>query len=392
MLSAIRRLPPNVWLIGVISLLNDTASDMLYPLIPLYLSSVLMSGPKALGIIEGIAEATSSILKLVSGVLVDKTSHTKPWIVWGYGLAGFSRPLLAIATSWVGVLGIRILDRIGKGLRSSPRDALLAASVAPEHRGLAFGLHRSMDNAGAVLGPLLAALLLGYGFKIRDLFPISIIPALLCLGLSLLIREPRNTLAEVRRSKFSWNLQNLPTNFKHYLLAVVVFNLGNSSNMFLLLRAKELGLPEAQVPLAWATISAIATIFGTPLSALSDKFGRIRSIATGWLAYGLFYLCLGFLAPGNPILLFGLFAFYGLFLAATEGVEKALIADLAPSNLLGTAYGWFNLASGVMLLPASIVFGWLYESAGATVAFGFSAGCALLSTALLLRVSQVQST
>jgi MFS family permease len=375
-----------VWLIGVISLLNDTASDMLYPLIPLYLSSVLMSGPKALGIIEGIAEATSSILKLVSGVLVDKTSYTKPWIVWGYGLAGFSRPLLAIATSWVGVLGIRILDRIGKGLRSSPRDALLAASVAPEHRGLAFGLHRSMDNAGAVLGPLLAALLLGYGFKIRDLFPISIIPALLCLGLSLLIKEPRYT--QVRRGKFSWNLQNLPTNFKHYLLAVVVFNLGNSSNMFLLLRAKELGLPEAQVPLAWATISAIATIFGTPLSALSDRFGRIRSIATGWLAYGLFYLCLGFLAPGNPILLFGLFAFYGLFLAATEGVEKALIADLAPSNLLGTAYGWFNLASGVMLLPASIVFGWLYESAGATVAFGFSAGCALLSTALLLRVRQ----
>jgi MFS family permease len=391
LLTAIRRLPPNVWLIGVISLLNDTASDMLYPLIPLYLSSVLMSGPKALGIIEGIAEATSSILKLVSGVLVDKTSHTKPWIVWGYGLAGFSRPLLAIATSWVGVLGIRILDRIGKGLRSSPRDALLAASVAPEQRGLAFGLHRSMDNAGAVLGPLLATLLLGYGFKIRDLFPISIIPAILCLGLSLLIREPRNTLTEVRKVNFSWNLQNLPTNFKHYLLAVVVFNLGNSSNMFLLLRAKELGLPEAQVPLAWATISAIATIFGTPLSALSDKFGRISSIAAGWLAYGLFYLCLGFLAPGNPILLFGLFAFYGLFLAATEGVEKALIADLAPSNLLGTAYGWFNLASGVMLLPASIVFGWLYEYAGATVAFEFSAGCALVSTALLVRVRQIQS-
>jgi MFS family permease len=391
LLTAIRRLPPNVWLIGVISLLNDTASDMLYPLIPLYLSSVLMSGPKALGIIEGIAEATSSILKLVSGVLVDKTSHTKPWIVWGYGLAGFSRPLLAIATSWVGVLGIRILDRIGKGLRSSPRDALLAASVAPEQRGLAFGLHRSMDNAGAVLGPLLATLLLGYGFKIRDLFPISIIPAILCLGLSLLIREPRNTLTEVRKVNFSWNLQNLPTNFKHYLLAVVVFNLGNSSNMFLLLRAKELGLPEAQVPLAWATISAIAAIFGTPLSALSDKFGRISSIAAGWLAYGLFYLCLGFLAPGNPILLFGLFAFYGLFLAATEGVEKALIADLAPSNLLGTAYGWFNLASGVMLLPASIVFGWLYEYAGATVAFEFSAGCALVSTALLVRVRQIQS-
>ena len=285
MLTALRRLPPNVWLIGVISLLNDTASDLLYPLIPLYLSSVLMSGPKALGIIEGIAEATSSILKLVSGVLVDKTNRTKPWIVWGYGLAGFSRPLISIATSWVGVLGIRILDRIGKGLRSSPRDALLAASVPPERRGLAFGLHHSMDNAGAVLGPILAAVLLGGGFKVRDLFVISIVPAILCLGMSLLIREPKNALTTTRKGNFSWNLQGLPTNFKRYLLAVVVFSLGSSSNMFLLLRARELGLREAQVPLAWATISAIAMLFGTPLSALSDRFGRIRSIAAGWLAY-----------------------------------------------------------------------------------------------------------
>jgi MFS family permease len=388
LLAALRRLPPNVWLIGVISLLNDTASDMLYPLIPLYLSSVLMSGPRVLGLIEGIAEATSSVLKLVSGVLVDKTNQTKPWIVWGYGLAGFSRPLLAIASSWVGVLGIRIVDRVGKGLRSSPRDALLASSVPPERRGLAFGLHRSMDNAGAVLGPVLAAVLLGYGFKVRDLFLISIIPAILCLAMSLLIREPKNALAEVHRGKFSWNFQQLPTNFQCYLLAVVIFNLGNSSNMFLLLRAKELGLPEAQVPLAWATISAIAMIFGTPLSALSDRFGRIRSIAAGWLAYGLFYLSLGFLSPGNPVLLFGLFAFYGLFLAATEGVEKALVADLAPSAMLGTAYGWFNLASGIMLLPASIVFGWFYENAGATIAFEFSAACALISIVLLLRVKR----
>lgn len=386
MLTALRRLPPNVWLIGLISLLNDTASDMLYPLIPLYLSSVLMAGSKSLGIIEGIAEATSSILKLGSGVLVDKTHRAKPWIVWGYGLAGFSRPLISIATSWVGVLGIRTIDRVGKGLRSSPRDALLAASVPPERRGLAFGLHRSMDNAGAVLGPILAAVLLGAGFKVRDLFVISIIPAIMCLGMSLLIREPKKLLVATSYSSFSWNFQQLPTNFKRYLLAVAIFTLGNSSNMFLLLRAKELGLPESQVPLAWATISAIAMIFGTPLSALSDRFGRIRSIAAGWLAYGLFYLCLGFVPSDNPILLFGLFAFYGLFLAATEGVEKALVADLAPSVMLGKAFGWFNLASGIMLLPASIVFGWLYETAGATVAFEFSAGCALVSIILLMRV------
>jgi MFS family permease len=389
LLTALRKLPSNVWLIGAISLMNDTASDMLYPLIPLYLSAVLMSGPKALGIIEGLAEATSSILKLVAGVFVDKTHQTKPWIVWGYAVAGFSRPLISIASSWVGVLGMRMLDRVGKGLRSSPRDTLLAASVPPERRGLAFGLHRSMDNAGAVLGPILAAVLLGYGFKVRDLFLISIIPAVLCLGLSLLIREPKNALADLSRGKFSWNVRDLPTNFKRYLVAVMVFTLGNSSNMFLLLRAKELGLPAAQVPLAWATISAIAMIFGTPLSALSDRFGRIRSIAAGWLAYGLFYLCLGFLSPGNPVLLFGLFAFYGLFLAATEGVEKALVADLAPAAMLGTAYGWFNLASGIILLPASIVFGWLYENAGATVVFEFSACCAVGSTALLLRVKKL---
>jgi MFS family permease len=386
LLTALRRLPPNVWLIGAISLMNDTASDMLYPLIPLYLSSVLMSGAKALGLIEGIAEATSSVLKLVSGVLVNRTNRAQPWIVWGYGLAGFSRPLLTIASSWVGVLGIRMLDRVGKGLRSSPRDALLAASVAPEHRGLAFGLHRSMDNAGAVLGPILATVLLNAGFKVRDLFAISIVPAIACLSLSLLLREQKNALAEVRRGDFSWNLQNLPIQFQRYLLAVAIFTLGNSSNMFLLLRAKELGLPESQVPLAWGIISAIAMLFTTPLSALSDRFGRIRSIAAGWLAYGLFYLCLGFLAPGNPALLFGLFAFYGLFLAATEGVEKALVADLAPSAMLGTAYGWFNLASGIMLLPASAIFGWLYENAGATAAFEFSTCCALISTVLLLGV------
>jgi MFS family permease len=390
LLIAFHRLPPNVWLIGAISLLNDTASDMLYPLIPLYLSSVLMAGPKALGIIEGMAEVTSSILKLISGIWVDRTNRAQPWIIWGYALTGFSRPLLAIATSWPGVLGIRMLDRVGKGLRSSPRDALLAASVPPENRGLAFGLHRAMDNAGAVLGPILAAVMLGSGFKIRDLFVVAIIPALLCISMSMLIREPKNTLDLAKRSSFNWNFQQLPVNFKRYLLAVVVFSLGNSSNMFLLLRAKELGLPESQVPLAWAVISATAMLFSTPLAALSDNFGRIRLIAAGWLAYGLFYGCLGFLPSGNVVVLFSLFAFYGLFLATTEGVEKALVADLAPANLVGTAYGWFNLVSGIMLLPASIIFGWLYENAGASTAFGFSSCCSLIAIALLLRIKGVR--
>lgn len=382
MLTQLKHLPATVWLIGLISLLNDTASDMIYPLVPLYLASVLMAGPRALGLIEGIAEATSSLLKLFSGVIVDRTRRARPWIVAGYALAGFGRPLLALTTSWFGVLALRFADRVGKGLRTSPRDALLAASVAPDHRGLAFGLHRAMDNAGAVLGPLLAAMLLGLGWALRDIFLVTIVPALLCVGMVLMLREPAHP--PVPRPPFNWNMADLPPVFRRYLLAVGLFTLGNSSNMFLLLRAKELGLPEAQVPLAWAAVSAIAMLFSTPLSALSDRVGRLRLILAGWLAYGIFYLGLGLLPPGTPLALFGLFAFYGVFMAATEGVEKALVADLAPRHLLGTAYGWFHLVSGAMLLPASLLFGEIYQHFGALAAFGFSAACALTAALLLV--------
>jgi len=384
MLKTVLNLPRTVWLIGAISLLNDTASEMLYPLIPLYLVSVLMAGPKALGLIEGVAEATSSLLKLFSGVIVDRTRRAKPWIVSGYVLAGFGRPLIAFASSWLWVLAIRFADRAGKGLRSSPRDALLAASVAPENRGLAFGFHRAMDNAGAVLGPLLAALFLGMGMPLREIFLIAIIPAVACLALALLIKEPESGNAIIAKHRIRWTPGNLPSPFKRYLFTVALFTLGNSSNMFLLLRAKELGLPEAQVPLAWAAVYFIATLFSTPLSALSDRFGRIRFIVGGWGAYGIFYIGLGLLKPGTPLALFGLFAFYGLFMAATEGVEKALVADLAPKEFLGTAYGWFNLVSGALLLPASIIFGWIYERAGALTAFGFSAACAFGASLMLV--------
>ncbi|MGR8934127.1 MAG: MFS transporter [Gammaproteobacteria bacterium] len=384
MFATLRTLPATVWLLSCISLLNDTASDMVYPLVPLYLSAVLMAGPKALGLIEGIAEATGSLLKLFSGVAMDRTRYAKPWIVFGYGLAGFSRPLLTLASSWIGVLFIRFADRVGKGLRTSPRDALLAASVAPGQRGLAFGVHRAMDNAGAVLGPLIAALLIAIGYAVKDLFLFAVIPAVICLALAMLIKEPQQALNAVGKSAFSWSLADMPAVYKRYLAVVALFTLGNSSNMFLLLRARELGLSEAEVPLVWALVSAIAMLFSTPLSALSDRFGRVRCIVGGWLAYGLFYIGLGLLHPHTPLMLFGLFAFYGLFAAATEGVEKALVADLAPPKLIGTAFGWFNLVTGAMLLPASLVFGGIYQQAGAGAAFGFSAVCAFAANGLLL--------
>ena len=381
MLKAILGLPATVWLLGLVSLFNDSASELLYPLVPLYLASVLMAGPKALGIIEGIAEATSSLLKLFSGVLADRTASTKRWVVGGYSLAALARPLLAFAASWPVVLVLRFADRVGKGLRTSPRDALLAQSIEPTQRGLAFGLHRAMDNAGAVIGPLLATGLLALHVPLRDIFLWTAVPGAMAIALAACIREP-SSAQPPRRIPFRWNLHGFPLVFKRYLLVLALFTLGNSSNMFLLLRAKELGLPDYQVPLLWALVSTTAMLFSTPLSALSDRLGRQRLIFSGWVVYGLFYLLLG-LNGGHAWLLWPLFAGYGLFMAATEGAEKALVADLAPADLLGTAYGWFNLTAGIMLLPASLLFGGLWQVAGPALAFGVAAGCALLAALLL---------
>lgn len=378
MLAAIRGLPRTVWLVGAISLVNDSASEMLYPLIPLYLGSVLGAGPRALGVIEGVAEAAASLLKLFSGVIVDRTRRSKPWMVAGYGLGGLARPLVALAMSWPVLLALRLMDRVGKGLRASPRDALLAASVPSGSRGLAFGFHRAMDNAGAVIGPLLAAVLLARGFALRDVFVASALPGIVCLGLTLFIQEPEAPPAS-RAARFEWRLGDLPAPFIRYLGCVAVFTVGNSSNMFLLLRAKELGLTQAMVPTAWAMVSLVAAVLSTPLSALSDRWGRRRFIAAGWLVYAGFYLALGLMSPGRPELVVALFGVYGIFMAATEGVEKALVADLVPQELTGRAFGWFHLTCGALVLPASLVFGWLYERAGAGVAFSFSAASAVVA-------------
>lgn len=373
-------LPRAVWLLGLVSFCNDAASELVYPLVPLYLASVLLAGPRALGLIEGIAEATGSLLKLFAGVLADRTRSAKPWVVGGYGLAALARPLLAFASSWPSVLTLRFADRVGKGLRTSPRDALLALSIDERQRGLAFGLHRTMDNLGAVIGPLLAAGLLAAQVPLREVFLWATLGGAAAVALALAVREPARETAPVV-VPFSWTLRGLPGPFRRYLVVLGLFTLGNSSNMFLLLRARELGFPEYQVPLLWALVALTAAVFSTPLSALSDRLGRPRLIVGGWLIYAGFYLLLGF--NGHPALLWPLFGLYGLFMAATEGAEKALVADLAPREMLGTAYGWFNMIAGIMLLPASILFGWLWQQAGATVAFGFGAGCALAASLLL---------
>jgi MFS family permease len=380
-LAALTALPRTVWLLGFISLLNDAASDLVYPLLPLFLAGVLGAGPRVLGLIEGVAEATSALLKLVSGVIVDRTRASKPWVVVGYTLAALSRPVIALATAWPAVLALRFADRVGKGLRSSPRDALLARSVASDQRGVAFGFHRSMDHAGAVVGPLVAAALLAWGVGVRELFLWTAVPGALTVLLALSLKEP-DAPAAVETRGFEWSLEGLPSAFRRYLVVVALFTLGNASNTFLLLRASKLGVSDANIPLIWAGVSAVAMLLTTPLSALSDRLGRFRFITIGWVVYAAVYLALGLIGSGGwP--LWVLLAVYGVYLAATEGVEKALVADLAPKARLGAAFGWFNMTLGLMLLPASAVFGLLWETIAVEWAFGFAAGCALLATLLL---------
>ena len=382
MLAAIRRLPRTVWLLGLISLVNDSASDMIYPLVPLYLTSVLMAGPKALGLIEGVAEAAASLLKLAAGVLADRSRRTKAWVVAGYTIAGIARPMLAFASSWFGVLVCRFADRIGKGLRSAPRDAMLVHSVAADQRGLAFGLHRAMDNAGAVIGPLAAAALLALGMPLRHVLLTAFVPAVIVLLLTLAIEEPQIERVP-NPPRFSWNMREFPPRFRRYLLVLALFMLGNSSNMFLLLRAKQLGLGDAQVPMIWALVSVVAAALSTPLSGLSDRFDRRKLIVGGWTIYAVLYMAFG-LMPAMTWLLWPMFAAYGVFLAATEGAEKALVADMVPKTQAGTAFGWYNLVVGLALLPASLLFGWLWSEASPPAAFAFGSACAL-AAALLLR-------
>ena len=383
MFSALTKLPRTVWFLGAISFLNDAASDAVYPLLPLFFAATFAVGAQALGVIEGAANATAALMKLVSGYAYDRTRRAKGWIIVGYTLPALARPLIAFAGSMPVVLVLRMADRVGKGFRSSPRDALLAASVDANQRGLAFGFHRSMDHAGAVVGPLVAAALLAAGWSVREVLLWTLVPGVLCVMLALMLREP--TSLEIPSAKIDWQWQSLPAPLKRYLIALAVFTLSQASNMFLLLRAKETGFSDAQIPLLWAGFSALAMLLSTPLSALSDRVDRRRLLRAAWVVYALLFASFGLL-PQTLATTIALFVGYAIFIAATEGAEKALIAELAPKAQLGTAFGWFHLVSGVMLLPASAMFGWLWTQVNPTTAFVVSASMSLIAAGLLWRM------
>ena len=387
MLNVALKLPRTVWFLGAVSFLNDAASDAIYPLLPLFFAVTFAVGAQALGIIEGAANATAALMKLVSGYFYDRSQRAKGWLIIGYTLPALSRPLIALASSTPVVLLLRMGDRIGKGLRTSPRDALLAAAVPADRRGLAYGLHRSMDHAGAVAGPLAAAALLAAGWSVREVILWTIVPGVLSVLLVAVLREPEGLA--VGNGKIDWQWQSLPAPLKRYLVALGVFTLSQASNMFLLLRAKETGFTDTQIPLLWAGFSALAMLLSTPLSALSDRVDRRALLCGAWVVYALLFAAFGLLPSGVGTTI-ALFVGYAIFIAATEGAEKALIAELAPQAQLGTAFGWFHLVSGVMLLPASALFGWLWSHAGSTTAFMVSASTSFIAAGLLLRARRAE--
>lgn len=422
-------------MLGLVSLFTDTATEMIYPLIPVYVAA-LGSGAILLGIIEGVAESTSALLKLLSGILSDKIGRRKVLVFTGYAISSLVRPLTGIVSSAWQIIVVRMFDRVGKGIRSAPRDALLASATDENNRGKSFGFERAMDHTGAVLGPVLAiitllVLFIGFGFRdsmhaLRWTFLLAIIPGILAvLTISFFVKESAPVIN--RSQNFVFSLKKFDANFKTYLLIMIIFTLGNSSDAFLLFRVEEsiqksgavaqivkdigplnemvsnFGDKAAQanvinilfLPLIWAFFHIIKVIFSTPLGSLSDRVGRKKVISIGWAIYVFVYFSFAFLAflPSEiqVIATFFLFAIYALFYAFTEGAEKAFVADLVKHDQRGSAYGMFNFSIGLGALPASVIFGFLYSffdlrfpGFGGTFAFGFGGAVALISMLLLI--------
>ncbi len=347
---------------------------MIYPLLPAFLTGVLGVGAVALGALEGFAEAVASLLKVLSGRWSDKFAKRKAPTLLGYTVSGLARPFIGVAAAFWQVLSLRLLDRVGKGIRSAPRDALIADLVPPEMRGRAYGFTRALDHLGAVIGPLLAAgiLLLAPG-NLRLVFGLAAIPIVgALLVLIFFVKEPAVVVKKATLTKGP-----LRPVFWQYLACVFLFTLGNSSDAFLLLRAQELGVSLALIPILWSAFHVVKSATSTPGGRLSDRWGRRRTLLLGWGWYALVYA--GFAYAGTPLHVWGLFLIYGVYYGLTEGVERAFVADLVGDANRGYAFGWFHLTVGLAALPASLIFGALYQAYGAHVAFLTGAGLAVLA-------------
>lgn len=396
-----KKLPRNVVTIGLVSLLNDASSEIIYPLLPIFLSLTLGASPGIVGIIEGAAESVSSLLKLFAGYFSDRRGKRKGFVVLGYALAGFARPLLAFATSWYQVLAIRLTDRVGKGIRGAPRDAMIADSAGVGERGLAYGFHRAMDNVGAVIGPLIGYLLVLLFAENRksptasdftQIFLFASIPAVAAvLVAAFFVRETSRktevTQLEVGELKASapgprLSLAGFDRNFKVFLAIIALFTLSNSSDAFLLLRAQSAGVATEVIPILWAVLHVSKVLSSLIGGDLSDRLGRKRLIVSGWILYAAVYA--GFAFATQQVSIWILFLIYGIYFGLAEGAEKALVADLVKSEQRGTAFGLYNLAFGITVFPASLLMGTIWSLWGAAPAFLTSAIMGTIAALLML--------
>lgn len=384
---SLKGLSPTVIALGMVSFLTDLSSEMIYPLLPVFLASVLGAGAVALGVVEGVAESTAAVLKVGSGWWTDRVRRRKPLVVGGYSLSGFARPLIGLAAAWPAVAVIRFLDRVGKGLRTSPRDALIADVTPADRRGAAFGVHRAMDHAGAVAGPLVAAgLLLVPGVTLRGVFLLSAVPAVLVVAVLVgRVKEPDHPPAAPERNESlidGWRATD--PSFRRLLLAVLVFTLGNSTDAFLLLRLSEAGFAAGWLAVLWSLHHVVKMVSNLVGGQLSDRWGRLRLLTAGWVLYAAVYVGFGF--TSHTASLVALFLLYGVYFGLSEPVERAWVAALAPATARGGAFGFYHGAVGVAALPASIAFGFVYASLGPGAAFGMGAALAALASVLVSRV------
>ncbi|MHB1654329.1 MAG: MFS transporter [Desulfitobacteriaceae bacterium] len=371
----------NVIVLGIVSLLTDISSEMVYPLLPIFLTTTLGASPAIVGIIEGIAESLASLLKVFSGYWGDKTKKKKELAIIGYGGSFFGKIILIVAGSWGMVLFSRVIDRLGKGIRTAPRDALIADAAKAQARGHAFGLHRAMDTFGAVIGVTMAYfLLVNNSANFQRIFIFSMIPALLGVVALFFVRQPREIKASGKNFSFAWS--QLDGKLKAFLVLAFVFTLGNSSNQFLLLRASKLGASAPLVVLFYLAYNLSYGILSYPAGRFSDRVGRKKVLVAGYFIYALVYFL--FAQVTNLSSLWPLFAVYGIYIALTEGVEKALLADIAPSHLRGTVIGLHSALVGTALLPASLIAGLLWNWFGAQAPFYFGSFMGLLAALGLL--------
>lgn len=377
----LRGLGPNVIALGCASFFTDFGSELVVPLLPAFILS-LGGTARTLGVIEGIADSLASFLRVVSGWWSDRIGRRKVFVLAGYGIASVSRPLFGLAMlAWHTGL-VRIADRLGKGLRLAARDALIADSSDPSARGRAFGFQKAMDHLGATLAPIVATLLLASGWDVRSVFFLTAIPA--ALVLFVIAGFVRDVPTAKSPAKLRLSLEPFDANFKWFLLTVVVFTLGNSSDQFILLRARQVGIGASYVPLAWSAICLVRALASLPGGMLADRFDRRYVIIAGFTVYALVYAGLAFASTWQSFL--ALVLVYGLYHALAESVLRAVVTDIVPANLRGTAFGMFHFCMGIAYLPANLLFGFLMESRGPAPAFLVGAATAAAASVMMLRV------